>query len=298
MAERPQGLQRISDKLVLAVCVLLSTWMMTWDESTRVRRGAAWLHTIVTPIEWADSFTSDLIALQSENAELRARVTALEMDLAHLEHGRLRLEQLEARAGFYERSRGRLAPADVLELIVARTPVQAKIRTYGDDSLKTWMPVISEDGLVGRIRQVLDDDLALVQLLTEEDSRISVEVVRTGVTGLLRFDGRGFHMDHVPQGDPIRGGDELITSGLGGTVPRGLVVGRVTQVRSSASELFQEVEVEPAVRFSALRRVFVVTRPGPWYADVDTPASADSDSTVNAAQDTSDGDIGATETGR
>ena len=165
-------------------------------------------------------------------------------------------------------------------------------------SLKTWMPVISEDGLVGRIRQVLDDDLALVQLLTEEDSRISVEVVRTGVTGLLRFDGRGFHMDHVPQGDPIRGGDELITSGLGGTVPRGLVVGRVTQVRSSASELFQEVEVEPAVRFSAPRRVFVVTRPGPWYADVDTPASADSDSTVNAAQDTSDGDIGATETGR
>jgi len=280
MAERPHGLQRLSDKLVLAVCVLLSVWMMTWEESTRVRRGAEWLHTLVTPFEWADSFTSDLLSLQQENARLRARVAALESDLTYLRQGQLRLEQLEARAGFYERSRGRLAPADVLELVVGRIPVQAKVRVHSDDSLRTWMPVISEDGLVGRVRQVLGKDLALVQLLTEEDSRISVEVARTGVTGLLRYDGRGFFVDHVPQGDPVVVGDALITSGLGGTVPRGLVVGTVKSVRSSPSELFQDVEVESSVRFSALRRVYVVTRSGPWYADVDRLPFAVPDSAV------------------
>lgn len=289
MAERPHGLQRISDKLVLAVCVLLSIWLMTWEESTRVRRGAQWLHTLVTPVEWADSFASDLFDLQRENARLRARVTALETDLAHLEVGRLRLEQLEARAGFFERSRGRLAPGDVLELVVGRIPMQAKIRVHSDDSLKTWMPVITERGLAGRVRQVLGRDLALVQLLTEEDSRISVEVARTGVTGLLRYDGRGFFVDHVPQGDPVMVGDELITSGLGGTVPRGLRVGTVTRVRSSASELFQDVEVDCFVNFSALRRVYVVTRPGPWYADIDAPTEAATDSTAAAVGDSSAG---------
>jgi rod shape-determining protein MreC len=151
------------------------------------------------------------------------------------------------------------------------------------------MPVITENGLAGRVRQVLGHDLALVQLLTEEDSRISVEVARTGVTGLLRHDGRRFFIDHVPQGDPVRVGDEVVTSGLGGTVPEGLAVGRVTRVRSSPSELFQEVEVESTVRFSALSRVYVVTRDGPWYAGSEGMVSALPDSQRAAVRDTSEG---------
>ena len=266
MAERPQGRHRVGDKFVLVLCAALSIWMMTWEESERVRRGTAWLHALVTPIEWANRFAEDLFALQRDNEALRGRVAALELDLAHLERERERLEELEARAGFYERTRGRLVPAEVLELVVSRIPVQAKIKTFGDDELAEWMPVITEDGLAGRVRQVLGRDRALVQLLTEEDSRISVEVVRTGVMGLLRYDGRRFFVDHVPQGDPVTVGDEIVTTGLGGTVPRGLPVGIVTRVRTSSTELFQEVEVESAVRFSALRRVYVVTRPGPWYA--------------------------------
>jgi len=113
---------------------------------------------------------------------------------------------------------------------------------------------------------VLAPNEALVQLLTEEDSRISVEVARTGVTGLLRYDGRRFFIDHVPQGEPLAVGDPVMSSGLGQTVPRGLSIGTVKSVRSEASELFQEVEIETQVRFSAIRRVFVITDDGPWYS--------------------------------
>ena len=280
MAERPEGLSRVGDKLVLAACVIASVWMMSWDESTRVERGAAWLHRLVTPIEFADRLVDDVIALKAENEELRAQLASLRLDLRQLSYERARLEELETRAGFYQKSRGRLAPAEVLELVVSRIPVQAKIRSFGEDSLEVWSPVVNERGLVGRIRQVIDPQLALVQLLTEEDSRISVEVVRTGVTGLLRYDGRRFFVDHVPQGEPVTGGDAMITSGLGGTVPRGIPVGEVVSVRSSPSELFQQIEVESQVDFSALRRVYVVTRPGPWYAhgnvfSIDPADSAD-----------------------
>jgi rod shape-determining protein MreC len=107
-------------------------------------------------------------------------------------------------------------------------------------------------------------------------------VVRTGVTGLLRYDGRRFFVDHVPQGESVMVGDEMFTSGLGGTVPRGIPVGSVVAVRSSPSELFQAVELESPVDFSALRRVYVITRPGPWYARnfeavVDTQATPPAD---------------------
>lgn len=276
MADRPEGLSRVGDKLVLAACVVISVWVMSWEESTRVRRGAAWLHRLVTPIEWVDRLVDDVIHLKRDNEDLRAQLAALRLDAQQISYERERFEELELRAGFHERTRGRLVPAEVIELVVSRIPVQAKIRSFGEDSLEVWQPVVSERGLAGRVRQVLEPNLALVQLLTEEDSRISVEVVRTGVTGLLRYDGRRFFVDHVPQGEPVVAGDEMITSGLGGTVPRGLAVGSVVAVRSSPSELFQQVEVESLVDFSALRNVYVITRPGPWYARDFSPVQIDS----------------------
>lgn len=279
MAERPEALARLADKLVLGACIVLSIWMMTWNEQTRVERGSAWAHRLTTPVEWATRAFTDLTALKRENEQLRAEITALRIDLDYLGEVRERMGELESRAGFYERERGRLVPATVLELIVSRIPVQAKIRTFSNDSLKVWMPVVNERGLVGRIRQVLGPDEALVQLLTEEESRISVEVARTGVTGLLRYDGRRFFIDHVPQGEPVAVGDPVMSSGLGGTVPRGLNIGTVKDVRSDSSELFQEIEVETPVRFSAIRRVFVITDDGPWYSAENDLAPESPDST-------------------
>lgn len=266
MAERPEALARVADKLVLMLCVVLSVWMMSWDEQTRVERGSAWAHRLTTPMEWTTQVFTDLSAMKRENEDLRAEIVALRLDYDYMATIRTRADELESRAGFYERDRGRLVPATVLELIVSRVPVQAKIRTFSDDSLRVWMPVVNERGLIGRIRQVLGPDEALVQLLTEEDSRISVEVARTGVTGLLRYDGRRFHIDHIPQGEPVAVGDPIMSSGLGRTVPRGLTIGTVKSVRAVPSELFQQVEVETEVRFSAIRRVFVITDDGPWYS--------------------------------
>jgi cell shape-determining protein MreC len=82
---------------------------------------------------------------------------------------------------------------------------------------------------------------------------------------MLRHDGRRFLMDHVPRGEPVEVGHVLHSSGLGGTVPRGIAVGKVAEIQSSPSELFQKITVEPFVRFSALDEVYVVVRSGPWY---------------------------------
>lgn len=276
MAARREGLSRIlNEKLVLAACVLVSVALLTMDEDERIRQAGQVTHRIATPVEWFVDLLDGVVTLKGENQELRSRLAALELDLRHLEAERARWEDLEARAGFHEQTRGRVRPATVLEVLVHRFPVQAKIRSFGEgDSLRVWQPVVTEDGLVGRIREVLEPDVALVELLTDRESRISVEVQDTGVLGLLRYDGRSFWMDQVPRGESIAVGARLRTSGLGGTVPRGLPVGTVRAVESSPMELFQEIQVEPAVRFGALRHVYVVVRPGPWYSRLsETPAA-------------------------
>ena len=169
MAERPEALARLADKLVLAVCAVLAVWMMSWEEQVRVERGSAWAHRLTSPFEWATQVFSDFGAMRTENEQLRAEIQALRMDLEYLASVRARLEEMESRAGFYERNRGRLVPATVLELIVSRVPVQAKIRIFSDDSLRVWMPVVNEHGLVGRIvLEALDRRLELGDLTLDD----------------------------------------------------------------------------------------------------------------------------------
>lgn len=267
MTKLPEGFSRFGDRIALAVCVLLSLWAISLDEPSRVEIGTRLAHRVFSPVEWSTRFLYDLGSLRAENDYLRGRITAMELDAVQIEAERLRIEELKAQAGFYERNRGHLAPASVLELNVSRIPVQATIRCFlTEDSLVIWQPVVTEAGLVGRISNVLSETDALVELLTEGDARISVESMESGVTGLLRFDGRNFLVDHVPQGDPISAGDRIITSGLGRTVPRGIPVGVVRRVISSQVDLFQRIEVEANVKFSALSRVYVITRDGPWYS--------------------------------
>lgn len=289
MPSRPEGLARYADRLVLAACVGASLWFLALDETARVSRATSVAHAITTPVEWAADALERTAGLRRENEQLRAELAALALDAVQLRNERERIEELREQAGFFQRSRGRLVPATVLELTVSRFPLQAKIRPVpgATDTLAALQPVVTARGLAGRVREVLPGGEALVQLLTDPESRISIESRSTGVTGLLRYDGVNFVMDHVPRGEPIAEGDTLVTSGLGGTVPRGLPVGVVRELRAPATELFQYVEVEPAVRFSALDRVYVVTRPGPWYlrasSFADRPAPPDSSAAGDGA---------------
>jgi rod shape-determining protein MreC len=278
MAERPQGISRNLDKLVLGLCVVLSIWMSTWSEATKVSRATVWAHVLTSPFEWGVRVIEDAAVLKAQNDELRARLAALALDAAYVENERQRLEELEARAGFYERSRGHLEPAVVFEL--DRNLIQAKIRIFSDEELRPLLPVVTERGLVGRVARMLGPNEALVRLLPFEDERIAAEVVQSGATGVLGHDGRHFVIDHVPRREDVRVGNDVISSGLGGTVPRGLPLGHVTAVEARTEELFQRITVDSDVDFSALKRVYVVVRDGPWYSRGDDFGSAPFDSTA------------------
>jgi rod shape-determining protein MreC len=263
--QRPEGLARNSDRIVLVLCVVLSLWTMSWDEDLRIERATRWAHWVATPVENVFQFVSDLKDLRAENDELRTRLASLRVDAAYVEARRDRIEELERRAGFYERHRGQLRPATVIELLDGRIPIQAVIRSEEAGMSDLLTAVVSERGLVGRVSQPLSPTTARVQLLTSEESRISVEVIASGAQGILAYDGRRFTVLNLPLGSEVNPGDRVFTSGLGQSVPRGIEVGTVSEVGLATAELFLEVLVDPAVKFDALDRVYLVTRPGPWY---------------------------------
>ena len=151
------------------------------------------------------------------------------------------------------------------------------INVGAQQGAKVGMLVVSADGglgLVGRVAQVAPRT-AKVQLLTDRESSIAALLQTSRATGLVVGQPDGtLRMEYIPQRESVgvggsaddqekeetvSVGDVVLTSGLGGFMPKGLIIGQVTLVQQMDYELFQAAVVRPAVDFSRLELVLVIT---------------------------------------
>lgn len=214
---------------------------------------------------WVSSLVTahgDARRLAQENEELRQRL--VRGDLALRENDRLRaLLDFEAAPDFPGGFDG-LAAA-----VIARPAgayAQAIVIAAGrKDGVAVDDPVVTEDGLVGRVSQVVDGS-ARVVLLTDERSAVSAVVVRTDAAGIVRR-GQGprsaLRLDRVPKEQQVRRGDTIVTAGwkaagLQSLYPRGIPIGRVASVGQSDTFPYKQVQVEPFADFAALDAVLVL----------------------------------------
>ncbi len=126
--------------------------------------------------------------------------------------------------------------------------------------VETGMPVVSGGaGLVGRVASV-GPRTAKVQLLTDPDSAVAGLLQTSRATGLVEGEADGtLRMKYIPQDATIDVGEVVLTSGLGGFIPKGLVIGQVTEVDKRDYALFQVATVRPAVDFSRIELALVIT---------------------------------------
>jgi len=129
--------------------------------------------------------------------------------------------------------------------------------------VKKYMSVVTEEGLVGRVISV-GSNSSIVQLLTDSRSAIGGRCVESRETGILE----GCNSEtvrFVPMNEEavIKVGDTIETSGLGGTCPAGIAVGKVVKVKPRPRGLPRLIEVKPFVKISRLDRVLVIIVPEP-----------------------------------
>jgi rod shape-determining protein MreC len=143
------------------------------------------------------------------------------------------------------------------------------------DGVALDAPVMSPTGVVGRVFAV-GPHAARVQVLLDRDSGAGVLVERSRVPGVVSGQVSGqssgaedLVLEYVPERSDVAVGDVVVTSGLDGIYPKGLVVGRVRYV-GKGSGLFRDIRVEPSARFDRLEEVLVVRHA---RAPLDTPRS-------------------------
>lgn len=122
--------------------------------------------------------------------------------------------------------------------------------------------VITPEGLVGRTVSV-SGRTADVLLLSDPSCKVSVRVARSGVFGVVEGLGSkpgeqpACRMDYISHTADVQEGDEVVTSGLGGLFPKGLLVGRIVRVELDPAGLYQSAWVASAADLGALEYAFV-----------------------------------------
>jgi rod shape-determining protein MreC len=124
------------------------------------------------------------------------------------------------------------------------------------------LPVLSPDGVVGTTLKVSGDTVD-VRLVVDAGQGVDIVVQRTGARGFARGTSDEskyeINIQYVERTDEVEVGDLLVTSGVGRRFPKGIPVGRVVRVNRRDFGVYQQVVAAPAVDFSRLEEVLIVT---------------------------------------
>ena len=194
--------------------------------------------------------------LKETNARLR-----MENDLLRQEFlRRIRMQAMDT-AGL-----GR-TDSVVLAEVVAKNPGRLQtsllINLGSENGVARSMPVLTANGLVGKVTKVYWNH-ALVQLLTDPQSKVSVLENRTRISGILESsDSRKLFVD-LPAHAAVKVGDTLVTSGLGGVFPKGVRVGMIRKIIPGEIDVMKRAEVVLFQNPSEVEELFVFKKVADW----------------------------------
>ena len=199
--------------------------------------------------------------LQAENEELRSTIATLRLELVKLRGAELENQQLREQLRYVEVHRQlAFVPAEVIGRDASNLLGRLLVDQGQKAGIEAGMVVMAPAGLVGRVIAVAEHSATILPI-TQPASAVNAKIQeREAATGIANgTTSRRLVLRYLPQHEPVEVGDTVVTSGLGGTFPRDLAIGRVTFVRSRDVEMFQEAEVEPLVAIERLGRVLIVT---------------------------------------
>ncbi len=219
-----------------------------------------WLNTRFLAFQTLVNAPADTANLQQENAQLREEVAALQTQIIALQQQVTEVEILSALLDFARaQPQNEYQAAAVIGIDPSPFLHYILINRGSDDGLRRGMPVVSAEGLVGRIAAVTAS-AARVQLITDPSSLVDVRIQPAEVDGILAGSlTAALSVEQIPVSVSLQPGDLVLTSGLGGQYPANILVGQLTSVRQEATALFQQAALDPVTDFRRLTIVLVIT---------------------------------------
>jgi rod shape-determining protein MreC len=210
------------------------------------------------------SFFGNIYSLRNaekENVKLSAELKEYKSRSVLLSDLSAENEKLRMALSFRARSFvPRLLPAEITGRSGSSWFNVVEINKGSDDNVSHDSAVLNEEGLVGRVFDVSKNS-SKVLLITDPSSAISAVDSTTGDMGIAAGNSIGpLKVQYMSATAAIKEGDKIITSGMSDIFPKGIVIGTVRSVSKKDYDIFQKVDVNAAVNFSKLDKVFVVAK--------------------------------------
>lgn len=232
-----------------------------------VREFLAPLQELVTGVsqssrQWIGA-VRNLGEMAMDNRQMAAELTELRSELRYLAGLEQENAALRHQLGFLQRPDRQLVPAEIIGRDISGWWQTIRIGQGLVHGIDNNMAMVTPDGLVGHTMNV-SAGTADVLLITDPTCRVSALISRVNVHGIVS--GRGvpwrgqplLQMDFINKDVSIEPGDEIVTSGLGGRYPRGIVIGHVERIERDESGLYQRAEIVPAADIGRLLYGFIV----------------------------------------
>ena len=193
----------------------------------------------------------------SDNLSLRRKVAELTAKNLELRQSDADLRRMRSLLGYSEQFRMQTSMAQTIMLDTSGRFKSIIIDRGSRDGVEVNDAVVNANGLIGRVI-LTTNDMAKVQLLTDNNCSVGALIERTRRQGVVRGDGtQAAQMYDVPSLSDVKRGDQVLTAGIDGIYPKGIPIGTIVEAKQG-QELFKHITVAPAVDFGSIEEVIVI----------------------------------------
>ena len=199
-----------------------------------------------------------LVGLEDENRRLRHEKAVLNEQINSYREGYLEGIRLRKLLNIKDNFKHQAVVARVIDSDRTTLFKTLLINKGTAEGLRVGLPVLADRGVVGRIIET-SWHASRVLLVIDENSNIDALIQRSRAQGILQGAGSaGCNLKYISRVEDVQTGDVVLSAGLAGVFPKGLLLGVVAGASRREGGLFQKIDVLPAVDFGRLEEVLAL----------------------------------------
>jgi rod shape-determining protein MreC len=255
------------------VLVLASLVLLALPENRQDSLARAANHIVLLPLAGARNVLGGYLGLREENARLRMELQAARLELGATQGLRIQNRDLSRMLEFREDQPVDLVPTRVIDRDFGTLPTTFVIDVGWEDRIEVDQPVVTLDGLIGK---TVDVGRSASEVMLFSHPEFSASAMLMGGDhleyGVVRAAPNGEVELYLPLRSRSETGDRIVTSGYGGTFPRGIPIGMVERGMEDQRLGLQKIDVvSPVVDLGSVSSAFVLRKvgdPGESVGDV------------------------------
>ena len=250
----------VKDYIILTVWLTISFILVLNNEKPQIQ----WIRSKVLSIYglWQNSVSSvyQYRVMRLENDVLRERLALLSYENSLMKEALLENHRLKKLLVFERNTKYDLIPASIIRRNYQGFSHVFFINVGSDDGVQENMPVVSSEGLIGKVFSKSGES-SIVQVLDDINFRVSAMIQRSRVTGMVRPDEYlNLQLDYLVLRTDVKVGDVVVTSGYSNIYPKGIEIGYVSKIDTIKAELFKLIHIQPSVDLTNLEEAFVILK--------------------------------------